>query len=293
MYRELETNGRADGKDGGLSAKTVRYIATVLHKALKDAVTEGLIPMNPCDKADPPPARAAKSPEMKVWTAEQVRIFMRWAEQYPLDSMQQTLFQLGFATGARRGELLALRWQDIDFEAGQVSIRRSLGSVRRHGSPSELIEGPTKTGKARVVDIDEATVAALRSLQRSRACLAFPLATSEALVFGDIEGQFLIPDSQSWAFNNAQANCRKWQLERARQGAESDVVEVELLPLIRFHDIRHTHATILLRAGVHPKIVMERLGHSNITTTMETYSHVLPTMQKEAAQAIGRALYGA
>jgi integrase len=289
LYRHLESEGRADGAEGGLSAKSVRYIATVLHKAVKDAVTDGLIASNPCDKADPPPARAAISPEMTVWEVDQVRQFLGWAPE-GLTPTLFNIYQLGLATGARRGELLALRWSDVSLDSGDISIRRSLGTIRRYGSSSELIEGPTKAGKPRVVTIDETTVSLLRAFKRTRAALDFSLATGDALVFGNEEGEHLLPDSVSGAFIGAQTRFRKWQAERVRTKC---LASIESLPRIRFHDIRHTHATILLRSGVHVKVVSERLGHSNPMTTMQIYSHVLPTIQREAADAIGRAIYGA
>ncbi len=290
LYRYLEQHGRADGREGGLSAKTVRYVASVLHKSLKDAVGDGLISTNPCDKADPPPARAAISPEMTVWEASEVRRFLQWGTE-GLTSTLFNVFQLGFATGARRGELLALRWHDIDLDSGNISVRRSLGTIRRDGH-TELIEGPTKAGKPRVVTVDDDTVAALRVYKRDRASLSFSLATADSLVFGDEEGESLLPDSVSGAFVGAQKRYQN-VLIAGIDDPHKDVVILEGLPRIRFHDIRHTHATILLRAGVHVKVVSERLGHSNPMTTMQIYSHVLPTIQREAADAIGRAIYGA
>lgn len=291
MYRELETTGRADGGEGGLSAKSVRYIAAVLHRALADAVDKNLLTINPCDKAEPPPAKAAKSPEMKVWEAHDVAIFRDWSRD-GLSETLRTVYLLGFATGARRGELLALRWHDVDLDSGRLSIRRSVGDIRHYGKSVELVEGSTKSGKSRVVDLDPETVKMLREHRKQRAALAFPLAGSDALVFSDEEGSYLRPDSVSSAFVGAQGRCRKWQLEQATKAAKGGPVEVDQLPKIRLHDIRHSSATILLKAGVHPKVVMERLGHSNIATTLQTYSHVLPTLQKEAAEALGAAIYG-
>jgi len=288
MYRTLERGGKADGSGNGLSAKTVRYVANVLHRALKDAERARLISGNPCDLAEPPSARAAASPEMVTWDAAQVRSFMDWAKDDGLEDHLRLIYQLGFATGARRGELLSLRWSDIDFDNSAVSIRRSVGSIRHHGGSIELVEGPTKSGKPRPIAIDSATLESLRDYKRQRAVLAFRLATGDAKVFGNIEGGFLLPDSVSGAFLGAQVRFGKWRAQRVADGIQ-EVAESH--PRIRFHDIRHTHATILLRAGVHPKVMQERLGHSNITTTMETYSHVLPSMQKEAAEAIALALY--
>lgn len=288
LYRELEGSGRADNRAGGLSAKTVRYVAIVLQKALKDAVRDNLLQVNPCDKVDLPNVAPGVVNEHKVWTAEQAQAFLKWTTTSNLEANQKVLFHLALATGARRGELLALRWRDIDLDAGKISIRRSLTSFRKNGK-NELVEGTTKNGKSRVVDIDVRTLAMLKTHKRSRASLAFELGIGEALVFGNLEGEYLKPDSQSWAFNNAQDNLKKGMIAKAK---EKGLKEVEVLPRLRFHDLRHTHATVLLKAGQHPRVVQERLGHSSVTITMETYSHVLPTMQKEAAQAVAQAIYG-
>jgi integrase len=173
----------------------------------------------------------------------------------------------------RRGEALALRWRDIDLDGSTISVRRSVGIVRVKGEGATVLEGPTKTGKPRVVDIGPDTVAVLRAHRRERAGLALQLAAADALVFGDIEGRHLHPERFSRTFTEALARCRR---ELAEAGQDPP-------PVIRLHDLRHTHATLLLSAGEPVKVVSERLGHSSAVVTMTVYAHVLPGGQRKAA----------
>lgn len=185
-------------------------------------------------------------------------------------------------TARARGELLALLWRDIDLDAGKISIRRSVGLTRTKGEGAVIKEGPTKSTKDRVVDIDEGTVALLRAYKRERGGLALQLAARDALIFGDQEGRWLHPERFSRTFKDHLARCRR---DLAKQGIEPP-------DKIRLHDLRHTMATCMLRAGVHPKVVSERLGHSTIGITLDTYSHVLPTIQREAVSVMAAIMGG-
>jgi integrase len=267
MYRKLETGGRQDHKSGqGLSARSIRYIHTTLKASLREAVTQGLLATNPADRAKPPAAREAKAPEIHPWKAAQLGTFLGWVdEQQCPDAVAWRL--LAF-TGARRGEVLALRWRDMD--AGRLSIRRSVGVSKAKDKPAELVEGPTKSGRERVVDLDAQTVDALRRYRVARAGLSLQLARDDALIFGDLEGQHQHPDHFSWRFIRQLARCRH-QLGEAAP------------PTIRLHDLRHTHASLLLSAGVPVKVVSERLGHATVSITLEIYAHTMPGMQSEAA----------
>ncbi|MFC6084048.1 site-specific integrase [Sphaerisporangium aureirubrum] len=168
-------------------------------------------------------------------------------------------------TGMRRGELLALRWRDVDLEVGTVAIRRSVGVVRVKGEGARVVEGPTKTTKPRVVDLDEATVALMRAHKRERGGLALTLAHDDALVFGDVEGRHRHPERFSRSFKEHLTRCR----------TRLEAIGVEL-PDVRLHDLRHTHATILLSNRVPVKVVSERLGHASPTITLTVYAHVMP-----------------
>lgn len=291
MYRQLEKSGRTDHKAGeGLSARTVRYVHTILKSALQDAVNDGALASNPADKAKPPSARAAKSPEIHPWTAEQLSTFLDWmAARHGPDAppargrtvtpaLVPAMRTLAY-TGMRRGELLALRWRDLDLVNARLSVRRSVGLVKEHGQPERLVEGPTKSARPRVVDLDPDTVEALRAWRRTLGGLHLSLVHETALIFGNENGDHLHPERFSRTFVEKQAQCR-----RAKPDAG--------LPAIHLHDLRHTHATLLLRAGVPVKVVSERLGHATVTITMEIYMHVMPGMQAEAAAMFAQAVNG-
>jgi integrase len=270
MYRTLETSGRADHREGeGLSARTVRYIATILRAALGEAVAAGMIARNPADpqRAKPPTAKEAAAPEMHPWNAAQLATFLAWsAERSQLHSAWHMLAM----TGMRRGELLALRWRDIDLDGRTASIRRSAGVVRVVGAGASIVEGSTKSGKPRVIDLDDATVGLLRAHRRERGSMSLAYARDGALVFADHEGRHRHPERFSRMFAETLARCAKALGETAP-------------PVIRLHDLRHTHATLMLSKGEPVKVVSERLGHASPTVTLSVYAHVLPGDQRAAA----------
>ena len=266
-YRMLEKSGRKDHRAGeGLSARTVRYLHTIIHGVLGQAVRDGLLVRNPADAATPPTAKEAKAPEMHPWDAGQLAAFLGWAEgaaqNYPL-------WHLLAMTGMRRGELLALRWRDVDLDAGTVSVRRSAGMVRVAGEGADVVEGSTKSGKPRVVDLDGEAAAVLRAWRKDRGSMALQLITPGSLVFGDIEGQHRNPEHVSRQFAR--------DVERCGQ-----------VPGIRLHDLRHTHATLLLLAREPVHVVSQRLGHASPMVTMTIYAHVLPGNQRDAANKFAR-----
>jgi integrase len=244
--RKLVASGRADGQ-GGLSARTVRYVYTILRSALGDSVKRGRLSVNPTDRATPPSPSEARPPEMQAWTAAELSRFLAWADAQ--DSDLGMGWRLLAATGMRRGEALALRWRDVDLDAGRLAVRRSVGVVKAKGAGERLVEGPPKTGRSRVVDLDAGTVAALRAYRAARGLLALDLVRDAAL------GE-------------------------------------DLLPVIRLHDLRHTHATLLLADGVPVKVVSERLGHASATITLTVYQHVHPGMGREAADRFAALLEG-
>jgi integrase len=250
--RGLETAGRADGR-GGLSARTVRYVYTILRSALSDAVKHGRLARNPTDRSTPPSPSEARPPEMQAWTAPELGRFLRWAEDRDPDLAMG--WRLLAATGMRCGEALALRWWDVDLHAGRLQVRRSVGTVKTKGAGEELVEGPTKTGQARVVDIDADTVAALRACRATCAGLAAGLVRDAALVLGGLDGTHRHPERYSRRFVE--------QVLQARRALGEDQ-----LPRIRLHDLRHTHATLLLAAGEPVKVVSEHLGHASATITL-------------------------
>jgi integrase len=276
-YRELERSGRKDHKAGeGLSPRSVRYVHTIIRRVLRQAVKDKLLPDNPASAAEPPTARAAKAPEMTCWTAAQLGVFLAWAREH---CQNFPLWHVLANTGARRGEALAARWRDLDTERGTLSIRRSAGMVRVAGVGAGVVEGDTKSGKPRVIDLDAATVAVLRAHRKARGALALQLARDDALIFGDIEGRHRNPEHVSRQFVADAARCR-----RAAGG--------DKLPAIRLHDLRHTHASILLTAREPVHVVSQRLGHANANVTLGVYAHVMPGSQREAADLFARLVGG-
>ncbi|MGB9866578.1 MAG: tyrosine-type recombinase/integrase [Bacillota bacterium] len=236
--------------DTGLSNRTVELVHTVLHAALKQAVKWQLIPRNPADAVEPPrPAR----PEIHVLKPEQVPALLDAARGSPIEA----LVIVALSTGLRRGELLALRWEDVDLKAGIIYVRRNLIRVDK-----QLIEKAPKTKRGqRSVPVPRMALEVLRNLSmRSEAT------GPNDYVFCRQGGLPLDPSTVTHQF----ARIAK------KMGFEG----------LRFHDLRHTHATLLLSQGVHPKVVQERLGHETITTTIDTYSHVIPTLQEQARRAL-------
>jgi integrase len=265
FYASLAEDGRSDG-NGGLAPASVRRVHATLHRALKDAVRWDMLTRNPADAADPPKVRANSAPEMTTWTADELGRFLDSIADDPLYALWHTLA----STGMRRGEALGLRRIDLDLDAGRASIRRALITI-----DYELHVSTPKTGKGRKIALDPRTVEALKAHRRRQ--VAEQLAMGEhyqdaGLVFARPDGTPIHPDRASKLFNGLVA----------RSG----------LPRIRLHDLRHTHATIALRAGIHPKVVSERLGHASIVITLDTYSHAIPAMQSEAAETIAALVNG-
>jgi integrase len=246
-----------------LSSTTVRHIHSLLHRAFDDAVKWGLISRNLCDVVDAP--RRAR-PEMKVWSTAEVRRVLTAAEGDDLEAF----WHLALTTGMRRGELLGLKWSDLDLEHGSLAVRRTLS--RGGTSRLEEFEPKTQAGRRRIA-LSPSVVEQLRSHRVWQ--LEHRLRLGEAYsghdyVFPNPLGKPLHPNTLYRAFNSL--------INRAG------------VPKIRFHDLRHTAATVLLAAGIHPKIMQERLGHTDIAMTLNLYSHVMPDMQRQAADAIEAAL---
>lgn len=230
-YRQLEKSGRKDHKAGeGLSPRTVRYIHTIIHGVLGQAVKDGLLARNAADAATPPSAREAKAPEMHPWDAAQLATFLAWAREHAPSGY--ALWHVLAYTGMRRGEALSLRWRDIDLEAGTISVRRSAGIVRIAGESAEMVESDTKSGKPRVIDIDPGTVEVLRTWKKERGGLVLSLSRPAALVFGDLENDYKNGEHVWRQFTRDVERCRK-------------VLGADAAPAIRLHDLRHTHATLL------------------------------------------------
>jgi integrase len=216
----------------------------------------GLVSRNVALVAKAPRLRSIPKVEQQAWTAAQLQAFLRAAAGHRLFP---TLW-LAAATGLRRSELLGLRWSDIDFEHRRLSVNRGLLALGY-----ELHESRGKTDNARrPIDLDPTTIAVLRGWRALQfAEFAAVGIDEDGWVFTDPDGQPVHPHAISQAFERIARRAR--------------------VPVIRFHDLRHTHGTLLIKEGVPVKVVSERLGHANIAFTIETYQHVLPGMQADAA----------
>jgi len=254
----------------GLSSRTVNTFHNVLHKALDKARKSRLIVENVCDLVDPPRVEDVEGTPL---TLKQVKQLLRIAKGHRIEA----LLTLALATGMRRGELLGLKWQDIDFEKSILQIRRIMSRVPtklKSEAKKGQVEAATKAKKSRrsIIIVPMAFEALQQHQERQREARkkAGDRWIDRDLVFCTSIGTPLNPD-------------RDVRLPFKRLLSEAK------LPDIRFHDLRHSAATLLLGMGIHPKIVQEILGHSSIAVTMNVYSHVLPTMQQDAMGMLGNA----
>lgn len=264
VFRVMSESGGQDGAP--LSPGSVQYARAVLRKALSDAVVDRVIEVNPVTGSKAP--RRPGKPKHVTWTAEQLPVFLGAVEA----SRWAVAWRLALATGARRGELCSLRWRDVDLDAGTVSVERSVTQLG-----TEVIMSDTKNHERRTVSIDAGTVAALRAWRKAQA--------AERLAWGpgyvDVEGRVLtwengtpvLPDYLTKQFVKAQAGTG--------------------LPRMTLHGTRHSHATILLRAGVPVHIVSKRLGHKDPSVTLNVYADAIPQDDDRAVEVFSRAVWGA
>ncbi len=251
LYARLLSSGRLVNKTP-LSPASVIRVHAVLRRAFRDAVRWGYLVDNPASKAAPPEQRAGGS-HLQTWTSAELRRFLlaSSADEHHL------LWALLAMTGMRRGEALGLRWQDLDLENGFVLVRQTVIAI---AGKVEFSTPKTARGR-RIVALDPVTLHTLR-----RTC-GYDQHDPAHLIFSDSHGQPLFGPTVTKQFNR--------------------IVAAAGLPRIRLHDLRHTHATLALQLGIHPKIVSERLGHSTVAFTLDIYSHATPHMQAEAALQIG------
>jgi integrase len=246
----------------GLAARTVVQGYRVLSSALTQAVRWQMIATNPATAVRPPRIERA---DLTIPDPEQVRKIVKAAE----GSWIHLPILLGAATGMRRGEVFALRWRDVDLEAG---VLRVTGSLQRVGGELRIVEPKSARGR-RTVALPGTVVEVLRALRREQAERRLLLGegwTGLDLVVEQGDGRPRDPDTITHRF--------------------AELAIAAKVPGVRFHDLRHAYATSLLRGGVHPKVVSEALGHASTAFTMDVYSHVVPSMQEQAADAIAAAL---
>ncbi len=248
--------------DSGLAPRTVRYIHVTLNKALKQAVADGLIPRNAASSVKAP---KSKKKEIRPLDREQVRVYFDAVSGERLEP----LYLLAVTAGLREGELLGLKWEDLDLETGMLQVRRSLSEARS----GRIFEAP-KSGKGRSIRLTQRALSALRKHRKRQLEERMKLAglwQEHGLVFPSQVGTPIGGRNLNRSF--------KRHLDRAG-----------LPRSFRFHDLRHTCATLLLKQGVNPKFVQELLGHGDVSLTLNVYSHVLPDMGDQVAVAMDAAL---
>jgi integrase len=266
-YTKWATGGRRDGKPGGLSPQTRRHIHRVLNAGLVRAVEQQVLARNPAEVFKKRLPKVERR-EMTTLSTEQ--------SAHLLEAIKHTRIYwpvlLALSTGMRRGEVFALRWKNVDLARETLCVMESLEQTKagiRFKAP--------KTDRTRVIVLPTFAVEELRRLKREQAEQLLMLGvrqTGETLVCARTDGLPLQPQSVTHQFNRL-------------------VSRIKDMPRVRFHDLRHSHATQLLLAGVHPKVAQERLGHATITTTLDLYSHVTDTMQVDAATRLDAAFQSA
>ncbi len=254
----------------------MRYIHTILHAALDDAVRWRKVPLNAADQATPPSAKSARAPEMRTWSAPELASFVARTQGdrygYPWSFLA--------TTGCRRGEMLGLRWSDVDLDAGVASIRQQvipLPKATGRGREGRIVAG-TKGGGDRVIELDRRTVASLGAWRKEQARERLLMGDGyhdHGLVFPRPDGRPFHPEAFSKSFDR-----------RLRQEAFAD------LPTIQLHDLRHTWATLALEAGVDVAVVSKQLGHASPTITWGVYQHVRKGMRANAAEKIADLIFG-
>ncbi len=240
------------------SERSKQYLFSILKRAFSRGIQWGIIVRNPCDGCERP--KSGKF-EISPLNEEQVHQFLEAAKESPVYGF----FALAVQTGARQGELRALRWSDVNLNSRTLSIRRTVSE----GDAGEIEKAPKTAKGVRHINLVDASVNILAELRKN--ALAAHGWSKSARLFHRGDGELIDRMWLSREFSRI--------LKRAN------------LPAIRFHDLRHTHATLLLLQGVHAKIVQERLGHATIAVTIDTYSHVLPSMQDQVVEKLNK-LFG-
>lgn len=254
---------------GGLASTTVNHLHGTVHKALGRAVNLGLLARNVSEQVDVP---RVQTEEMRPLSRDQARVLIEATQS---DRMA-ALYALAISTGMREGELLGLRWSTLDLNDRVLRVRGNLQRTKRTES-GWVIKVPKTKRSRRQIALSEEDVTMLRSHQRRH--------REERLFVGPawLGGQWdLVFCSQLGEPLHARTIVHQFKRHLKKAG----------LPDVRFHDLRHTCATLLLSARVNPKVVSELLGHASVSITLDLYSHVIPDMQQDAAETMGRMLYG-
>lgn len=270
--KERDAAGRAK-PSRSLSPRSVRYVHSILHAALKDALRWNRIVRNPADAATPPPESSTKGGKKGTWTADQLRDFL----DFMADSRYLPAWLFIATSGCRRGECLGLHWDGVDLDGATASLSRQVTLVDGQMRVKDL----PKTKRGHMILLDPITVAVLRSwraTQNEERLLVGAGYQNDGFVFCKPDGTPYHPERFSREFDRKQE-----QFNRARVG--------EPLPRLTLHGLRHTWATLALQAGIDIKIVSDRLNHSSTHITREIYTHVTPPMRSDAADRVANVIF--
>jgi integrase len=251
-----------DKVDAGLSADYVRYMHSILRKSFNHAVRWDMLTKNVVEVVEPP---KLVDKDFTTWNTSEIAKFLSITEGHHY----HIVYVLAVYTGMRQGEILGLRWKDCDFVNGKISVRQNLSRTKA----GLIFQEPKTKNSKRQIGISQFVIESLKKHKREQNENKLFLGRAYQdldLVCATEEGKPLSPRN---VLRNLKNNIKKANV-----------------PVLRFHDLRHTHATLMLKQGVHPKIVSERLGHSKISVTLDRYSHVLPDMQKDAADNFEKAM---
>ena len=249
----------------GFSARTVRYVHTITKKALNQAIEDGALRVNPLQNVTPPkgPRKAAEA-----LTKDQIDVLLDSIDNEPF----RRIVEFALATGMRRGEIIGLSWSNVNLDAGTITIDQSV--IRKDGT--DIISTNLKTKSSRrTITIDRKTIIMLK--QQHAYCERLRLKAGGS--FDKYQLRLVFPDEKGHIIHqNTLSKMARHAFDKIN------------LPHFTFHSLRHTHATMLVKAGIHFKIIQHRLGHSSFNVTMDTYSHVIPEMDRQAVQIIEKIL---
>ncbi|MFZ3171924.1 MAG: site-specific integrase [Carboxydocellales bacterium] len=267
FYKRLIEEGRKDGRPGELSPATIHYHHRVIHRILETAVKQEMVTRNVADLIELPTVAEKSKEDVAILNEEQIRQLEKYLAP---NSPYYSMIYLSVRTGLRRGELLALKWSDVDLAKATLQVNHSLSYTKETGLQ---FKAPKTKKSRRTIDISPECVTFLKQLRKSQ-----------------LENKLLLgPEYADFNLIFCAPNGRTWHPDTISSWFTPFLKKIGL-PALSFHCLRHTHASLLLKAGVDIKVISERLGHSSIRVTYDVYAHLLPGQQSEAAAKLERLL---
>lgn len=310
FLRDLEEGGRADGKEGGYAPKTIRKIRSILSSCLQYAVQYGLLPSNPCSVIRRNHRKVVQQ-KLKYWTPQQTQTFLqiiskpipiyskrhkqtRHGKVIYLDSYftgkyldtqlkYRTLFNIVIFTGLRRGEVLALRWSDIDYQERTIKIQHAIGNAFLDGHSVQYEKAPKTEAGFRTISVPQNVIDLCRQLQIEQHKTILKLGTAWKGNRNDLDSNYLFTTPEGEAMN---VSTPYHEFQRILNCYNKTVPESEQLPVIPLHGLRHTNCTLMIANDVDIKTIMTRMGHSDISVTTGIYGHELKEREQAASDVL-------